>query len=72
MLLSSVDGKTLPALKVFTSCIKFLKEQMLEQCKKQNLEISKPDIRWVVTVPAIWNDDAKQFMRRAAEMVNYT
>jgi hypothetical protein len=24
------------------------------------------DVRWVVTVPAIWSDRAKQFMRNAA------
>jgi hypothetical protein len=28
------------------------------------------DIRWVLTVPAIWNDGAKQFMREAAEKVS--
>jgi len=30
----------------------------------------QPDeIHWVLTVPAIWNDAAKQFMREAAEAV---
>jgi hypothetical protein len=28
------------------------------------------DIRWVLTVPAISNDGAKQFMREAAEKVS--
>jgi len=27
------------------------------------------DYHWVITVPAIWVDGAKQFMREAAEMV---
>ena len=27
-------------------------------------------IRWVITVPAIWNDKAKSFMREAAFKVN--
>jgi hypothetical protein len=26
-------------------------------------------IQWVLTVPAIWSDKAKHFMRRAAEKV---
>ena len=27
------------------------------------------DIRWVLTVPAIWNDESKSFMREAAYRV---
>jgi len=69
MPLTTVDGKMMPALKVFRFCIKFLKDCMIEQCKKQGYEVLRPDIRWVITVPAIWNDEAKQFMRKAAEMV---
>ncbi|KAK3602714.1 hypothetical protein CHS0354_017156 [Potamilus streckersoni] len=30
-------------------------------------EVKKSDIRWVLTVPAIWSDPAKLFMREAAE-----
>ena len=29
------------------------------------------DIHWVLTVPAIWTDAAKQFMRKAATQVKY-
>ena len=29
----------------------------------------KDDIRWVITVPAIWRQEAKQFMREAAYQV---
>jgi hypothetical protein len=34
--------------------------------------IEMTDIRWVLTVPAIWSDGAKQFMRKSAEMVQTT
>ena len=27
-------------------------------------------IRWVITVPAIWSQEARQFMRKAAKRVN--
>jgi len=30
--------------------------------------IHDEDYHWVITVPAIWTDGAKQFMREAAEM----
>ena len=32
--------------------------------------VEKDDIFWVLTVPAIWNDSAKQFMREAAVNVS--
>ena len=37
-------------------------------------KLGTSDIRWVLTVPAIWNDEAKHFMRLAAFKVgdNYT
>ena len=40
---------------------------------KQYLFTSAPavkDIRWVLTVPAIWGDGAKQFMREASFKVS--
>jgi len=32
---------------------------------------SDSDYHWVLTVPAIWEDAAKQFMREAAEKVGF-
>jgi molecular chaperone DnaK (HSP70) len=55
---------------VFSLAIKFLKEDLLEECRKQLVDVlTEKDIQWVLTVPAIWNDGAKQFMREAAEDV---
>ena len=34
-----------------------------------NVAVLQEDIRWVVTVPAIWRQEAKQFMREAAYQV---
>ena len=31
--------------------------------------VLQEDIRWVVTVPAIWRQEAKQFMREATYQV---
>ncbi|KAK3602775.1 hypothetical protein CHS0354_026322 [Potamilus streckersoni] len=97
------NGKMLSAMTVFSSCIKYLVDHLLEVCNDQvigldkekgsdrftasetemdddqdvqladdsnsyrNSGLQKSDIRWVLTVPAIWNDAAKQFMREAAE-----
>ena len=59
-------GKQLPALIVFCESLKFLKQSLLEEAKKQQTDIGVNDIKWILTVPAIWSDPAKAFMRRAA------
>jgi len=33
-------------------------------------EIEQSDVMFVITVPAIWNDASKQFMRKAAVAVS--
>ncbi|KAL3878558.1 hypothetical protein ACJMK2_030895 [Sinanodonta woodiana] len=67
--LESDDGKTLSAMLVFTSCLKYLVDHLFKTCQDRISGIARTDIRWVLTVPAIWNDAAKQFMREAAEKV---
>jgi hypothetical protein len=37
---------------------------------ERGFEIEPKDIRWVLTVPAIWSEAAKQFMRKSANLVN--
>ena len=39
---------------------------MFKECHKQNADIEDTDVKWVLTVPAIWTDPAKGFMRAAA------
>ena len=58
------------AMKVFSASIKYLKEDMLVMCYQQHLRIGQENIRWVITVPALWNDKAKTFMREAANKVS--
>ncbi|KAK3611846.1 hypothetical protein CHS0354_040520 [Potamilus streckersoni] len=67
MTLESVNGNVMPALKVFALAIGYLKNDLLENvCKKMVDVIDADRIRWVLTVPAIWDESAKQFMREAA------
>jgi hypothetical protein len=64
-------GKEYNALEIFTHCIKYLKDHMLENInKKINGEIKVSDIDFVITVPAIWDDTAKMFMIAAADKVD--
>jgi molecular chaperone DnaK (HSP70) len=57
------------ALTVFSLSIKYLKDHLLGMLKGSFSGVEEKDITWVITVPAIWNDSAKKFMRKAAEKV---
>lgn len=107
--LSADNGKKLPALKVFSEAIKYLKNHFEALLERTTISEKSPlnsdtlqetngtsvstgktetqskrsdpyktesndsswsdDILWVLTVPAIWSDQAKQFMREAAIQV---
>ena len=62
-------GKQLPALVVFSESLGYLKQSLLKEANKQYTDISVDKIKWILTVPAIWSDPAKAFMRRAAIQV---
>lgn len=62
------DDRTLTALEVFSLSIRFLKDDLMGNIQKMVTGIHDRDIKYVLTVPAIWDDKAKQFMREAAKM----
>ncbi|XP_053400020.1 heat shock 70 kDa protein 12A-like [Mercenaria mercenaria] len=62
------NGHKMKALTVFGIAIKYLKGHLMDNLRNKIHGIIEEDIRWVLTVPAIWNDGSKQFMREAAEM----
>ncbi|XP_052814740.1 heat shock 70 kDa protein 12A-like [Mya arenaria] len=67
--IEDVLGKKLTAKTVFALCIRHLKEDA-EKVMQQRITgsaIKDEEVLWVLTVPAIWNDPSKQFMREAAE-----
>lgn len=72
MTLEDEMGKSLIALDVFCLAIKYLVEDMMKDSKERLMSpLNVSDVHWVLTVPAIWNDAAKQFMREAALMVSF-
>ncbi|XP_052278656.1 heat shock 70 kDa protein 12A-like isoform X2 [Dreissena polymorpha] len=65
--------KKLKAIDVFTEAIKYIKTEVISALRHRTIldttkaEVkSEADIHWVLTVPAIWNDLSKKFMRDAA------
>ncbi|XP_017197241.2 heat shock 70 kDa protein 12B isoform X4 [Oryctolagus cuniculus] len=65
--LEAVNGRKMPALEVFAHALRFFKEHALQELREQCPSLPEKDaVRWVLTVPAIWKQPAKQFMREAA------
>lgn len=62
-------GNRMNAVDVFAAVIKYFKEHLLKYFKDRNDDkeyFDNNDIHWVITVPAIWDLKAKQFMKDAA------
>uniref|UniRef100_A0A3Q3GFH2 Heat shock 70 kDa protein 12A n=2 Tax=Kryptolebias marmoratus TaxID=37003 RepID=A0A3Q3GFH2_KRYMA len=63
----AANGKRVKALDIFAYALAFFKEQALKELSDQTgSDFDNNDVRWVITVPAIWKMPAKQFMREAA------
>ena len=68
-----IDSKYPPNYKInlriiITEYLKMFSDDALKYYnQKGNTNYSKNDIKWIVTVPAIWNEYGKQFMRNCAK-----
>lgn len=65
-MLTDDQGHEMSAMKVFSESIRFLKEHLIRTCEDRDYGLKEHETHWVLTVPAIWDDAAKQFMREAA------
>ena len=68
-----IDSKYPPNYKInlriiITEYLKMFSDDALKYYnQKGNTKYTKNDIKWIVTVPAIWNEYGKQFMRNCAK-----
>ncbi|KAK3587083.1 hypothetical protein CHS0354_014958 [Potamilus streckersoni] len=61
-------GRKKSIFEVMSKFILGLKNDCMERFSKQrNLSLDEEMIRWVITVPAIWDEKAKNIMRKCAE-----
>ncbi|VDI57968.1 Hypothetical predicted protein [Mytilus galloprovincialis] len=65
-LIKEKGGKEISAKLLFSSCIKYLKEHFRKTIDERQIGVQEDKIKWIITVPAIWNDSCKQFMRESA------
>ena len=70
MTIEDIDGRSVTAMKVFVTSIRALMHHLFLMFTERGVEIESKDIRLVLTVPAIWSDAAKQFIRKSANLVN--
>ncbi|XP_063042324.1 heat shock 70 kDa protein 12B [Engraulis encrasicolus] len=65
--LEAVSGRRMRAIEVFSHALRFFREHALKEVKEVSSSVLEEDeVRWVITVPAVWRQPAKQFMREAA------
>ncbi|XP_061183996.1 heat shock 70 kDa protein 12A-like [Saccostrea echinata] len=64
--IDDMTRKRMEAHIVFTKSIKYIVDHLFEELKKAYPDIVLDDVQFVLTVPAIWDDPSKQFMREAA------
>lgn len=65
-------GKTLPAKIVFALSFEYISNDIIQMGKDNGREdVTVTDFHWALSVPAVWSDAAKQFMRLIAEEVYY-
>ncbi|WP_436532570.1 trypsin-like peptidase domain-containing protein [Actinoplanes sp. HUAS TT8] len=53
--------------RLIVSMLRYMREQVMARLKSLDVGLTPDDIRWCITVPAIWTDAQKQLMRQTAE-----
>ena len=61
----------MPAMEIFSHAIRYLKDHCLGTIDDRGFLPNTKDIKFILTVPAIWNDRSKEFMREAAIKVSF-
>ena len=72
-LLYAANGKSCAAMKVFSHALAYFRKLAIREVTDHcGTKLYAEDIKWVITVPAMWRPAAKQFMREAAYLVGIT
>ena len=69
MMLKDINGREMKASDIFACCIEYIKNKVFVRVEEAVRGLTEEQIHWMITVPAIWNESARQFMREAATKV---
>ena len=65
--IKAINGISIPALLVYTRVLSYLKCLALEEVTNiLRSQINSDQIRWIITIPAIWSVKGKLFIQEAA------
>lgn len=64
--IQDIHGKPFKARPIFVESIRFLRDHFLKLLEMRHYIIPEDDICYTLTVPAIWSDATRQFMKEAA------
>ena len=70
MVLKDKTGKQCSAVEVFTLSIKAFVDRLMKGLKRERTK--HDEVLWVLTVPSVWTDSAKQLIRESAEKVRFS
>ncbi|KRX08401.1 hypothetical protein PPERSA_08600 [Pseudocohnilembus persalinus] len=62
----SVDGREMSLMEIISETLRFISQKAINKLKEQVGKLIPAKIRWVITVPALWSEEHKFFMRKAA------
>ncbi|ETO32641.1 hypothetical protein RFI_04476 [Reticulomyxa filosa] len=65
--LQSINGVNVEPQIVFTSALEYCKRKAMQYLEQNNLIVDENKIQWVITVPAIWSEEAKGLMKQWAQ-----
>ncbi|ETO09864.1 hypothetical protein RFI_27514, partial [Reticulomyxa filosa] len=65
--LKSINGVCVKSEIVFIGALKFCNQKAMEYLKQNNITMNENKIQWVITVSAIWSEEAKSMMKQWAQ-----
>ncbi|KAH3776209.1 hypothetical protein DPMN_177628 [Dreissena polymorpha] len=68
------QGNDINAIEVFKIVLAHMKRKILKDIKRKKVfdkPMTNQDVQWIITVPAIWSDFSRNFMRQAAERAGF-
>jgi len=64
---TSIDGREMPLMTVIAESLKYISNRAIAKLEEQIGKVMNiKKIRWVLTVPALWGEEHKLFMKKAA------
>ncbi|XP_049771131.1 heat shock 70 kDa protein 12A-like [Schistocerca cancellata] len=71
-MVKAANGRYVSALTVLSHALRYLGGEALREVERQQpgIEMSQQSVRWVLTVPALWQPPARQLLREAAGLAN--